>query len=866
MLRRLDAPALVLCPTLNIRDQWIDSFTDHFLPKDASPTDWTTTDLNMPRPLTAITYQALHCACTGEVCVEESDDEEGEAEEGNAAINGRLAEMAERLRKAGVRTVVVDEAHHLRAQWWATLTGIIEALGEVYIIALTATPPYDAPAGEWERYAALCGPVDVEVSIPEMVREGNLCPHLDYVFLNRPSPEEMQTIDEFRARVAEMVEALHRESGLADAVAAHPWLAHPKEHIEEILDDPAYFSAMLIYTKAVKLWVPPELPALLGVRRQEVPALDLPWLELLLTRVLFTDRKRYEACEHLLDEIEKQLRRTGAIERKRVQLQSTEQIARFLTGSINKMKSIVEIVRREAGWLGSGLRMVILTDLIRRDEQPDSPYDQRPLKKMGAAPIFAALCREAHADAQLGNLRKGEGGHLRHVRFGLLSGTLIILPLTAMPAWEVWGAEQQMPPDLCPTMPVVYDTDYVQIRVTDANRPYLVRGVTRLFEQGDITVLIGTRALLGEGWDAPAINSLVLASTVRTSVLSNQMRGRSLRVCPTAPDKVANVWHLVCLDTTGAHYGDDYALLEKRFQTFAGIGLHRDVIESGLARMELRTGKLSPERITEINSVMLAAAADRAGLASRWRQVLAAKGTRTGTVETLATPKAALPRRMLLRTSMFDLAGQLLLGGTGLAAAIPSILPGVIPLHPWALLSAVAGGAAALYGLAGGIRSTIRLVRHATPVSSLQQIAQAVLAALVEIGLVSTPAEKLDLHLSEEADGAVICQLLGATLREQSVFLQCLRELFDPVENPRYLLLRKTFLFRLVRRMYYPVPRLLGGKKEWAMRLQQAWQWHIGPTKLIYTRTPLGRRLLLVARVQSSLQHAERSRRLSQWE
>ena len=864
MVRRLDAPALVLCPTLNIRDQWVDTFARDFLPDDALPADWTTTDLAVPRPLTVITYQALHCACTGEADIEEPDDDEADEDEENGAAGvSRLLEVVEQLRAAGVRTLVVDEAHHLRAQWWATLTGIVAALGEIHLVALTATPPYDAPAGEWERYAALCGPVDIEVSIPEMVREGNLCPHQDYIYLNTPSPEEMQVIDEFRARVAEMAEVLNREGGLADAVAAHPWLALPKEHIEEILDDPAYFSAMLIYTKAVKLWVPPDLPKLLGVRGEEVPALDLPWLELLLTRALFSDRNRYETCEHLLDELEKQLRRMGAIERKRVVLQSTERIARFLTGSINKLQGIVEIVRREAGWLGPNLRMVILTDLIRRNEQPDSPFDLRPLKKMGAAPIFAALCRQARADAGLGDLR--EGSHLRHVRFGVLSGSLIILPLTTLPAWEAWTAEQGLPPNLCPTDPVAYDPDYVQIKVTDASRPYLVRGVTRLFQQGEIHVLVGTRALLGEGWDAPAINSLVLASTVRTSVLSNQMRGRSLRTWRVDPGKVANVWHLVCLDPSGADSGEDYALLEKRFQTFAGIGLHSDAIESGLGRLELPAGRLSPERIDNMNGAMLASAADRAGLAARWRRALAAKGVRAETVETLATPKAALPRAVLLRAASFDLGGQLLLAGAGLAAAIPSVLPGVIATHPWALLTAAAGGVAALWGVGGGIRTGVRMLCHATPASSLRQIARAVLAALQETGLISTPKERLELHLTEEGDG-VACRLRGATLREQSLFLQSLRELCEPVENPRYLLLRKTFLFRMVRRVYHPVPRLLGGKKEWATALHQAWGRFVGPTRLIYTRTPAGRRLLLVARVQSSLQQAGGSRRLSQWE
>ena len=43
------------------------------------------------------------------------------------------------------------------------------------IIALTATPPYDVSPFE----SQLCGPVDAEVSVPELVLESDLCPHQD---------------------------------------------------------------------------------------------------------------------------------------------------------------------------------------------------------------------------------------------------------------------------------------------------------------------------------------------------------------------------------------------------------------------------------------------------------------------------------------------------------------------------------------------------------------------------------------------------------------------------------------------------------------------------------------------------------------
>lgn len=69
--------------------------------------------------------------------------------------------------------------------------------------------------------------------------------------------------------------------------------------------------------------------------------------------------------------------------------------------------------------------------------------------------------------------------------------------------------------------------------------------LTEMFEKGFINILIGTKSLLGEGWDSPCINSLILASFVGSFMLSNQMRGRAIRVDRNNSHKVSNIWHLV---------------------------------------------------------------------------------------------------------------------------------------------------------------------------------------------------------------------------------------------------------------------------------------------------------------------------------
>ncbi len=76
----------------------------------------------------------------------------------------------------------------------------------------------------------------------------------------------------------------------------------------------------------------------------------------------------------------------------------------------------------------------------------------------------------------------------------------------------------------------------------------LVELVTALFLAGEIRVLVGTQALLGEGWMPRRSTVLVLASNSAAFMLSNQMRGRAIRIDPARPGKVANIWHLATVE------------------------------------------------------------------------------------------------------------------------------------------------------------------------------------------------------------------------------------------------------------------------------------------------------------------------------
>jgi superfamily II DNA or RNA helicase len=227
---------LVLAPTITIRDQWVDRLVDLFLPPGVGRPAWVSTELKKPAFLTIATYQALHSVYSGrpEEQTATDSDENGvsknhfemhvDGEDENHILQDHQPIPAF-LAEANFKALVLDEAHHLRTEWWRSLTSLAEQLQTPTIISLTATPPYDVSPMEWQRYEELCGPVDTEVSVPELVQENDLCPHQDFVYFSAPTAKEQKVIADFRASVDEFVLRLRSNVVFKDAILSHPWLS-----------------------------------------------------------------------------------------------------------------------------------------------------------------------------------------------------------------------------------------------------------------------------------------------------------------------------------------------------------------------------------------------------------------------------------------------------------------------------------------------------------------------------------------------------------------------------------------------------------------------------------------------------------------
>ena len=838
---RLNKPTLILAPTIAIRNQWIQRFCELFLQTNLTP-EWISRDIRNPKFMTVVTYQGLHAACNNQRVQEEDTEDEEEIEEnGNGkSANQNLDDIVSGLSSQNIKTIVVDEAHHLKNEWWKTLTDVKEKLDPV-IVGLTATPPYDVTATEWQRYIDLNGPVDTEISVPELVIEGDLCPHQDYVYFTLPTEKENQSVVDFRQNIEKLFHEIKTDETIIQAIEQHPIWQNPMEHLDWIYDNLSFYSACLIFLKSNDKEIPETHLEVIGDKKFEIPMLDYEWIETLLDFYLYKDKSHFNAFETHQKSLENQLRRHGALERRQINFSHNKRVTGFLTSSISKLNGIKEIVDFEYKQLGNALRLVILSDFIRKEFYINAIENNLELNKIGVIPIFEKLRRE-----------NGD-----HKRIAVLTGSMIIIPVAAFPAFEAKATKYGI--DKISSSPVPFDNNYILISQTEQLKHVIVHIITQIFQQGEIEVLIGTKSLLGEGWDAPAINALILASFVGSFVLSNQMRGRAIRTQKGNGDKTGNIWHLVCIDPTSPTGGDDFDLLKRRFRSFVGVSFREEAgIENGAGRLNLPENIHQKEEAENKNIEMLNHAGDRESLKQRWKEALA---TGVNLVEEMKIPFPEEREYKAVKSMYLDKTIKNLLAtlGSGLLGFGLESLQGLsrtarnikTTQDLYVFLAVIGTIGMAIFG-----RQTYKTLtlyfKYRDISKDIQQIGDALLNALVKAGAIRTDNTKLAVETSVDDWGAVYCHLEGGTTFDKSTFINALQEVIAPIDNPRYVIIRKNrFMLFVKQKDYHAVPEILGRNKIFAEYFQNQWERLVGACDLIFTRTVDGRKTILKSRAKS---------------
>ena len=843
LARQLGRATLVLAPTTAIRDQWIDRIVELFLPPGAEVHAIASTDIADDRPVTVLTYQKLFS-----LVAEEQP--------------GPFDAWVERMRAAS-STLILDEAHHLRREWWRAIGTLRDRLGDHFIVALTATPPYDVELQEWTRYEALCGLIDAEIGAPALVQTGDLCPHQDLIHLSRPPLEEEELYYHYAKALAVYLDQLVVDPKLLALIQGHAWTLDPFYNEEAILERPELFTAFLAYLAKAGQPVPIDARKLLAVGQADVPAMTREWMERLLNGLIFElEPMGSEEREHLKS-IERELRRLGSISGDRVQLAQDLRFAASFASSLAKLSSIATIARTEAESLGDRLRLVVLSDHVRAADLPKAPGEAARPAKIGVVPIFEALRSDAVAGRKL----------------SVLTGTLVILPASAEPAARTAAARMGLDENQLSFRPLAHDPAYCRLSSSGRAAERSVALVTRLFENGDINTLVGTQSLLGEGWDAPRVNSLIIASNVGTSMLSNQIRGRAIRSDPADPAKTANIWHLATIvaakedshwwqddrDDRDMHggWGPDMSALVRRFRSFEGLAPGpAKPIENGLGRMQLPLNPANANWVDLFNKRMVSTAIDRPAIALSWQSALVQHGPNARIRRQIVSNHA--PARLVINDTLQFLALSGLGGGLLSAGWAMRNMAGWGGFTSPAL---ILGALTLLYSLPKTGKAIWLWFRNGTLERSLGQVARAVIGAMAEADMLYSCPENIGIHVERDLAGRARLSLLYCSRGDERLILEAVTEAIGPIANPRYLLVRRSLFLGGLRYDYHAVPSRLGQRKEYAESFAAHWRRHVGSCYLKFCRNAGGRRDLLRARARSMANAMQQWQdQLSVWE
>ena len=819
LIARFDKPALVLVPTVTIREQWVDRIRQAFLEDEDQVTSLVSQNLKDMKQITIATYQAFHSAM-----------QQVESQEDNGEVEDFVGfDLLAKLKEKGVETLCLDECHHLRNEWWKSLEDFRKNYQQLQVISLTATPPYDSEPELWERYLQMCGEIDQEITVPELVKEDTLCPHQDFVYICFPTKEEDKRLEEFEDTKWQYVSQLVVDPDFQELIKSSKVLKG-EISADMLLEDPKYLSALLIYLQAQKLEIPKHLRDLLGA--EGLPALNYYWLEVLLQGLLYQTPDWYEDPQETKKKIEAELKSRRLIEKRQVFLVKSKANDQILNQSLGKLAGIASIFETEYASLGQDLRQLVLADYIRKDFASYLGDDQAPITQLGVLPYFETIRRSAQ--------KQGIS-----VPLAVLSGSVVIVPTS------VREELQALLPTVALTFSAIGQLDpdaYLQVGFPSTCKG-MVGAVTELFQRGAIQVLVGTKSLLGEGWDAPCVNSLILGSFVGSFMLSNQMRGRAIRIWPGHPDKTSNIWHLVAIkpytknlflqekeneeEVEKDNPSQDLLSLIRRMEHFLGLSYKENTIETGLDRLDFPKPPFKKNKIQAYNQKIKELSKDRTTLRKKWQEALVV-ADKLEIVNEMATDRKRIPLLALADAEKW-------LRYAFMVFAI-SLLIYVFRLTffdlPW--LTALCGLFLAI--------TAFRYYSYKSPYKRLRQIGEAIRKVMVTAGHLSDDQSRVQVDEDKESFN-VFAYLKGGSMRDKELFSKVLGEFFAPVDNQRYLLVAQKA--PAGQSKYFVVPSLFEKRKEDAQLFQNAVAPHIGNYQLVYTRNEAGRKILLEARLKS---------------
>lgn len=858
------ARAVVLGPNTAIQGQWVAQARAAGL--DVG------TDRSLEHPVTALTYQAVAVFDPddeGEVADGEGDEEGGTDD--RPALLDRLhphgRALVERLREAGPLLLVLDECHHLLEVWGRLLAELLAEVPDAVVLGLTATPPETLTRDQAALVAELFGTPVSTASIPAVVRAGDLAPYVEVAWLTTPTAAEEEWLGAQAERFQELVtQLLAPDFGSLTLLAwldarfvasGTPWLGLLRE-------EPQLCRAVLRLHHAGLIALPP------GARPGEehrTPPTAEDWVALVddwLTRRVA--RSGLPEDEHVLEAVRRALPAVGYRWTRAGVRRGRSPVDRVLARSASKTTAVVELCAHEHLVLGERLRMLVLCDHERAGAT--LPVDLTGVldQQAGSAVAVLAALVAAPDTSPLGPL--------------LVTGRTVAGSPETVAALRDWLPDRELA-DALRVEPLEGAPGLARLAGPWTSRRWVAL-VTAYFSEGGCRVLVGTRALLGEGWDAPRVTGVVDATTATTSTAVVQTRGRALRLDPAWPDKVAVNVSLVCVSDRHPAGGHDWDRLVRKHAGFLGLDLDGQIVD-GVAHLDAAFSPYAPPPVADFgaaNARAVVRSQQRDEIREQWRigtayddTTLAALRIRARSPERLGD--ATGPAEVVLRPDLTEVRGverdtrrESRAGSVRVTAPVVGLAAGL------ALAAAgapVVGAVVAVLGTVLGIwaareRRRIRtaygtaVLRAAAQPPSVARIAAAVADALEATGETTVGSRAVEVALDHE--GEYRCVLRGSA-EEAQTFAAALDEAVGPIALPRYVLPRHVVLpataaravEEVVRRaaegrlepdgvVWHAVPTVLGARVQRAEAYARAWDHWVGGGAPVFTGSPEGQGVL----------------------
>ncbi len=762
-----------------------------------------------------------------------------------AGLHPNARDLVDRLVAHGVKTIVLDECHHL-LDHWALVIAYLEArlraaAVQPTLIGLTATAPSPQDATGFENYSALLGEVDFEQPTPAVVKEGNLAPYRDLVWFTEPTAPERV----FLMRNDELLTALIVNTiGSADGISSLRSILLPPLSETNDTDGSARPVGAVVTTDAdvstttarIAAAFAADFPlaiAATSLLRKVAPHDDL--LPLLPpTTGAIDDAEIRVLARYLMQRVLPDPAREQDWNRARSLLadfgyaltdrgirKTRDPIDTLLASTIAKDRAVADILAWEyEHGVGDRLRAVVVTDFAKHGNRAGNRASSA-----GALRTFSVIVADDRSAGMMPVLVTA-----RHLRIAARDLSML-LPRLA----EITGVV----PEIVPTDD---DDQVIELKIPGVSAAHTVAAVSKLLARGFVRVIVGTRGLLGEGWDSPAANTLIDITTASTSTATQQLRGRTMRLDHEWPDKVAHNWTVVAIlpeaRTAIAH--SDVRRLRCKLDALWGVqveGPPRVVRGEAMALTRAQSESLQRLGTTMVRAQTLTAATldtvlPRSMTAQRWR----VGEPFTGVVRRASLfPTTTSPQSVLISTRHQD--GIAMRAGAYLAGAVVTIGAGVwtqvgLVAPIMALMLAVAG---ILLGV-GGVRGmrvwcAMRAVR-ADALAGHAQIADVVATVLRMIGAISEGDPEV-----HTVDGGVAVSLANASDADAQVFRQAVQELYGPITTPRFLLDVDPDHNRAAQSEASPitavaVPSVIGKRRQWADMFAAHWAETVAPAQL----------------------------------